>query len=87
MSKIKEREFVDFDEDDDDDMIENDAFNDTDIDISEQDEDLLSGDDSFRATRTWRDTEKYREMRELYKIINDELYTGFYEEEFTEEDE
>jgi hypothetical protein len=87
MSKIKEREYVNYDDKDDGTMMDDDAFIDTDLDISEQDEGLLSSDNIFRAIRTWRDTEKYREMRELYKIINDELYTGFYEEEFIEEDE
>ena len=87
MSKIKEREFVDFDDSDEENMIENDTFNEGDVDITAQDDDLLPEVDNFRATRTWRDTEKYREMRELYRIINDELYTGFNEEEFTEEDE
>ena len=43
---------------------------------------------NHRFRRTWRDTEKYREMRELYKMINDELYTGFfYPEEYLEDDE
>lgn len=87
MSKIKEREFVDFDEDDEEDMMENDPFNEEVIDISEEDDDALPENDNFRATRTWRDTEKYREMRELYRIINDELYNGFNEEEFSEENE
>lgn len=87
MSKIKEREFVDFDDSDEEDIMENDAFNEGDMDISDQDDDLLPESDGIRAARTWRDTEKYREMRELYRIINDELYIGFNAEEFTEEDE
>ncbi|HSR62659.1 MAG TPA: hypothetical protein VLN56_04565, partial [Gammaproteobacteria bacterium] len=51
------------------------------------DEDISLDDDAARVKRTWRDTERYMEMRELYRIINDELYTGIYTEDiFNNED-
>ena len=81
MGKIKEREFVEYDEE----AIEDEGFIASEIEVADDSEELLLGEDTFRARRTWRDTEKYREMRELYKIINDELYTGIYEEDINEE--
>ncbi len=47
---------------------------------------LLTEEEIVQSRRTWRDTEKYKEMRELYKIINDKLYIGFDLEEFLEDE-
>lgn len=87
MSMIKEREYNEYDSEDDV-MEEDEGFIDSDLDIdSDETEGLLADEDSIRFRRTWRDTEKYKEMRELYKIINDELYTGFDEEDFLENED
>ena len=85
MSKMKEREYNDYDDDapaleEDDDLIDSDPEVDGNVDVP-----LLAGQECVSYRRTWRDTEKYKEMMELYKIINDELYTGFNIEEFLEE--
>lgn len=48
---------------------------------------MMADKNGFGFKRTWRDTEKYREMRELYKIINDELYTGICDEDFFESEQ
>jgi hypothetical protein len=85
MGKIKEREFTEFD--DDEMLVEGDRLIDSDLDIVDDSTDeLLAEEEIVQSRRTWRDTEKYKEMRELYKIINDELYTGFDAEEFLEDE-
>jgi len=85
MGKIKEREFTEFD--DDEMLVEDDSLIDSDLDIvDDSTDDLLAEEEIAQSRRTWRDTEKYKEMRELYKIINDELYTGFDAEEFLEDE-
>jgi hypothetical protein len=85
MGKIKEREFTEFD--DDEMLVEGDRLIDSDLDIvDESTDELLAEEEIVQSRRTWRDTEKYKEMRELYKIINDELYTGFDAEEFLEDE-
>ena len=87
MSMIKEREYSEYD-DEDAVMEDDDDFIDSDLEIEGEEADpLMADEESIRFRRTWRDTEKYKEMRELYKIINDELYTGFDAEEFLEDDE
>jgi hypothetical protein len=85
MGKIKETDFTEYSEeepllDDEDELVG--------PELPVEDEDvLLDGEESVYLRRTWRDTEKYNEMRELYKIINDDLYTGFEEDEFPDENE
>lgn len=77
MGKIKETEYKDYDDellDDEEDFI--------DPDLTDEDEDRLLDEHDPAYKRTWRDAEKYKEMRELYKIINDDLYNGFDEDEF-----
>lgn len=77
MGKIKETEYKDYDDellDDEEDFI--------DPDLTDEDEDRLLDEHDPGYRRTWRDAEKYKEMRELYKIINDDLYNGFDEDEF-----
>lgn len=87
MSMIKEREYNNFD-DDDAVMEENEDFIDSELDIENDETDsFLIDEENIRFRRTWRDTEKYKEMRELYKTINDELYTGFEEEDFLEDED
>ena len=85
MGKIKEREYTEYDEEE---IMEEggEGFADnTELDLEEDDEALLE-DDVPQSRRTWRDTEKYKEMRELYKIINDDLYNGFDTDEFLEDE-
>jgi len=86
MGKIKEREFAEFD---DDEMLEEgEGLMESDLDIVDDSTGaLLAEEEIVHSRRTWRDTEKYKEMRELYKIINDELYTGFDAEEFLEDED
>jgi hypothetical protein len=85
MGKIKEREFTEFD---DDEMLEEgEGLMESDLDIEDSADALLAEEEAVHSRRTWRDTEKYKEMRELYKIINDELYTGFDAEEFLEDED
>ena len=83
MGKSKETEYTDYDDellDDEEDFIE--------ADLTDEDEDVLMEDEEDPAfKRNWRDAEKYKEIRELYKIINDDLYTGFDEDEFPDVDE
>lgn len=86
MGKIKEREFTEFE--DDEMLVEGDSLIDSDLDIEDDStNELLTAEEIVQSRRTWRDTEKYKEMRELYKIINDELYTGFDAEEFLEDED
>jgi hypothetical protein len=83
MGKIKEREYSDYDDsllEESEDLVE------SDLDIADGEAELLA-EEIVQSRRTWRDTEKYKEMRELYKIINDELYIGFDVEEFLEDEE
>lgn len=85
MSNMKHTQFADFDNGEA--MIDEDDFDDSDIDIETEDDDiLLSPETAPGYKRSWRDTEKYKEMRELYKLINDELYTGFNDSDFLEND-
>ena len=75
MGKIKESDYTEYDDellDEEEDFI--------DSDMTDEDGLLDELDPGYK--RTWRDAEKYKEMRELYKIINDDLYTGFDEDEF-----
>lgn len=83
MGKIKEREYSDYD---DSLLEESEDLAESDLDIADGEADLLA-EEIVQSRRTWRDTEKYKEMRELYKIINDELYIGFDVEEFLEDEE
>jgi len=82
MGKIKETEYTNYD-----DKLLNDEEDFIDPDMTDEDEDGLLADQDPGYKRTWRDAEKYKEMRKLYKIINDDLYTGFDEEEFHDIDE
>lgn len=85
MGKIKEREFTEFD---DDEMLEEgEGLIESELDLDDSTDALLAEEEIVHSRRTWRDTEKYKEMRELYKIINDELYTGFDAEEFLEDED
>ena len=81
MGKIKETEYTEYDDkllDDEEDFLE--------PEVADNDEEgLLDDEEDPGYKRTWRDAEKYKEIRELYKIINDDLYTGFDEEEFPDE--
>jgi len=80
MGKIKESDYTEYDDellDEEEDFI--------DSDMTDEDGLLDELDPGYK--RTWRDAEKYKEMRELYKIINDDLYTGFDEDEFQGLDE
>ena len=82
MGKIKETEYTEYDDkllDDEEDFLEPEVADD-------DEEGLLDDEEDPGYKRTWRDAEKYKEIRELYKIINDDLYTGFDEEEFPDED-
>ena len=82
MGKIKETEYSEYNDnllEDEEDFLESEL-------TEEDDEELLDDEDVPGYKRTWRDAEKYKEIRELYKIINDDLYTGFDEEEFPDED-
>ena len=83
MGKTKDTEFADYDDallDEEEDFVE--------PDLADEDmEDLLDEEETPGFKRTWRDAEKYKEIRELYKIINDDLYTGFDEDEFPDRDE
>lgn len=84
MGKRKHTQFAEFD--DGDPMIDED-FDDSEIEMEEEDGDmLLSSELPAGYKRSWRDTEKYKEMRELYKLINDELYTGFDDSDFLDND-
>ncbi len=81
---MKKRDFVEYDGEDEDMIDEDEDFSSSDDDLDLDDDSLLSNGE-IRARRTWRDTEKYKEMRELHKLINDELYSGFDYDEFEEE--
>jgi hypothetical protein len=85
MGKIKEREFAEFD--DDEILEEGEGLIEADLVIDNGANVLLAEEAIVQSRRTWRDTEKYMEKRELYKIINDELYTGFDAEEFLEDED
>jgi len=86
MGKIKEREFTEFE--DDEMLVEGESLIESDLDIVDDSTGaLLAEEEIIQSRRTWRDTEKYKEKRELYKIINDELYTGFDAEEFLENED
>ena len=86
MGKIKEREYTNYD-DDESLLKEAEEFVESDLKVSEEEPDtLLEDEEIVRFRRTWRDTEKYKEIRELYKVINDDLYTGFEAEEFPEDE-
>lgn len=83
MRKVKEPDYEEFSEDD----VLDDELTDGDCGLNFDDEDISLDGDAARVKRTWRDTERYMEMRELYRIINDELYTGIYTEDiFNNED-
>ena len=74
MGNIKNRDFLDYGEDAP--MLDDDALPEIESDVNDEGSIIdLDADVSYR--RTWRDTEKYKEMRELHKIINDDLYTGY----------
>ena len=83
METKKNREYENYS--DDDEILEIVDLPDAELESDEEDEKSLKYQGgSVRIRRTWRDTEKYKEMRDLYKIINDELYTGSLEVEFNE---
>ena len=83
METKKNREYENHS--DDDEILEIVDLPDVELESDEEDEKSLKYQGgSVRIRRTWRDTEKYKEMRDLYKIINDELYTGSLEVEFNE---
>ena len=81
MGKIKETDHADYDDellDDEEDYIE--------PDLMEEDEEGLGEDEADPGfKRNWRDAEKYKEVQELYKIINDDLYSGFDKDEFLDD--
>ncbi len=84
--KMKERDYPDYEEEDA--LLDSEDINEPELEFDGGKGDLPEyRPQTLRFRRSWRDTEKYREMRELYKMINDELYTGFYPEEFLEDDE
>lgn len=83
MGKIKnteyseyENEFLDEEEED---------FDETELN-EEEEGGLLDTDQNLGYKRNWRDAEKYKEMRELYNIINDDLYNGFDEDDYLDEE-
>lgn len=84
MGKMKPVQYTDYE---DDDAMMDDDYDDADIDIDGDDEDMLHKEDTpMNYKRSWRDTEKYKEMRELYRLINDELYTGINDSDILEND-
>jgi hypothetical protein len=82
MGKIKETEYSEYDDellDEEEDIV--------DLDLADEEvDDLLEEEETPGFKRTWRDAEKYKEIRELYKIINDDLYNGFDEDAFPDAD-
>ena len=82
MGKIKETEYTGYDEEL---LDEEEDFVDPDL-VADEDDSLLAEQDPGYK-RTWRDAEKYKEIKELYKIINDDLYTGFDVDEFPDMDD
>ena len=82
MGNIKNRDFLDYGEDES--MLDDDDIPEIEPELDEEETNIeLETGIAFR--RTWRDTEKYKEMRELHKIINDDLYTGYLDDEFLED--
>jgi len=49
----------------------------TDSDDSDMGSELFLIKSAQQGSRNWRDAEKYKEMKELNRLINDELYNGF----------
>lgn len=84
MSKIKHTQFADYE--DDNAMIDDDDFDGSGIELDAEDDDVHLSTESSGYKRSWRDTERYKEIRELYKLINDELYTGFNNSDFLDND-
>jgi hypothetical protein len=81
MGKLKETEYKDID---DELLDEEEDFEDTELTEGVDDSLLDENDPGYK--RTWRDAEKYKEIRELHKIINDDLYIGFDDDEFSDID-
>ena len=82
MSKLKERRYKEHEKIDksmDDDKDFSDFGTEFDDEI---DDPMVSDLEQFNFKHTRRDIEKYKEMQELSKIINDELFTGICDEEF-----
>lgn len=77
MGKIKESEYTEYK----DELLDDDDEDIFDPDMSDDDKEDLLDEQYPGYKRTWRDAEKYKEMRELYRIINDDLYTGLDENE------
>ena len=87
METKKNHEYEDY-PDDEEETLDLEDLTDSEIDLDDvDDKSLKQRAGHIRFRRTWRDTEKYKEIRELYKIINDELYTGAFEERFFDEGE
>ncbi len=83
MENKKNREYEDYS--DEEEILDIEDVPEAELDLDDEDKKSLKHQPgTVRFRRTWRDTEKYKEMRELYKIINDELYTGFLEDEYDE---
>ncbi len=82
MGKIKERDYSTY-ENEEELVEEGEEFVEPEIDLD--DDEALLEEEGPQSRRTWRDTEKYKEMRELYKIINDDLYNGFDTDEFEDD--
>lgn len=66
----KKKSSSDYDGFEDDD---NDADDDFDSDFDDSDEEASSSDPSAMRGRDWRDIERFREERELRKLIDDDL--------------
>ncbi|MBI4005177.1 MAG: hypothetical protein HY356_00805 [Gammaproteobacteria bacterium] len=83
METKKNREYEDYS--DEEEILDIENIPEAELDLDDEDKKPVKHQaGAVRFRRTWRDTEKYKEMKELYKIINDELYTGFLEDEFDE---
>ncbi|MBM2830005.1 MAG: hypothetical protein HW411_795 [Gammaproteobacteria bacterium] len=83
METKKNREYKEYP--DADEILDYADVPDAELDLDDEDEKSLKHRGGHvRLRLTWRDTEKYKEMRELYRIINDELYTCSLENEFSE---
>ena len=84
MGSMNDREYDEYE--DDDSILEDEVtnFEGTDSEFSET---PFLAKMQQGVTRTWRDAEKYKEMKELNRLINDELYIGFNARDFLGDEE
>lgn len=84
MGNMNDRDYDEYE--DDDSIMEDDVtdYNETDSEFSEI---PFLAKMQQQATRTWRDAEKYKELKELNRLINDELYVGFNARDFLGDEE